>query len=60
MRTNPFLVPMWLMLAVAIVVSWLIDIPYHTLVGLWAWGPWAMTVIALFLWERRRTREGRR
>lgn len=54
MKGNPFLMPMWLMLAVGIVVSWLIDIPYHTLLGLLAWVPFILVVIALASWERRR------
>ena len=39
MKGNPFLMPMWLMLAVGIVVSWLIDIPHHTPLACWRGGP---------------------
>jgi hypothetical protein len=44
---------MWLMLAVAITVSYLIDLPMHTLWGLTAYGPWLVTVGCCFWWARR-------
>ena len=53
MSTNPFMLPMWLMLAVGMIISWLIDIPYHTLFGLLAYIPWLLTLIASFWWNRR-------
>ena len=50
--SNPFLIPMWIMLAVALIVSFLIDIPYATLWGLTAYIPWLITVIACEMWRR--------
>lgn len=50
---NPFILPMWLMLAVGMIISWLIDVPEKTLIGLFAYVPWLVTLAALFLWEKR-------
>ena len=50
---NPFLLPMWLMLAVALIVSWLINVPLHTFIGFFAYIPWLIVVAALVIWERR-------
>jgi hypothetical protein len=53
--SNPFLMPMWLMLAVGITVSYLIDIPYHTFWGLTAYAPWLITTIAVWFWHWRQS-----
>lgn len=50
---NPFIGPMWLMLAVAIVVADTSVFVAHNPWGLVAWFPWLFTVTACALWTRR-------
>jgi len=52
---NPFTLPMWPMLAAALIVSYTVDLLLNTLWGLTAYGPWLVTLGASLLWIRRRS-----
>jgi len=53
---NPFLLPLWLMLAVAVIVSVTVlavnGLVPSSLIGLLAWIPWLITVVFGIAWEK--------
>lgn len=50
---NPFIMPLWLMLATALVTSNIVIFVGHSLWGCVAWLPWVVVLSFTISWERR-------